>query len=95
MNTIINIHNIAPSQAPLVYRQAEPAPDSSVSSLVEPLGQDRVDFSRFGQALSQAAERSSLSIARTRAIRVQIENGTYETPERIRHTVDRLIDVIA
>jgi len=33
--------------------------------------------------------------ARVRAVQADIENGNYETPERISGTVDRLLDVIA
>lgn len=53
----------------------------------------------FGQALrtsttSRAMELSSFAIARTRSVRSEIENGTYETPARIEGTVERLLDVI-
>jgi len=40
-------------------------------------------------------ELSSYRAARARAIREQIEDGTYETRERISGTVERLLDVIA
>lgn len=56
---------------------------------------DRVEFSSVGRTLSRVAEESSFRIARVRAIRGEIENGTYETPERINGTVERLIDVLA
>ena len=55
---------------------------------------DRVEFSRFGRALARAAEESSLRLARSRAIYAEIANGTYETPERLNGTVERLLDVI-
>ena len=45
-------------------------------------------------ALSRAVFDSSFRIARTRAIRAEILNRTYETPERIDRTVERLLDVI-
>lgn len=56
---------------------------------------DRVEFSSVGRTLSRIAEESSFRIARARAIRDEIENGTYETPERITGTVERLLDVLA
>ncbi|MFQ5590416.1 MAG: hypothetical protein ACE5HE_04555 [Phycisphaerae bacterium] len=55
---------------------------------------DRADFSRLGRALARAVEQSSLRIARTRAIRAEIEEGTYETVERLDKTVERVLDVI-
>ncbi len=55
---------------------------------------DTVEFSRMGRAMARAAEESSLRIARTRAIRAEIDNGTYETPERIDRTAERVLDVI-
>ena len=56
---------------------------------------DRVEFTNIGRTFSQIAEESSFRIARVRAIRDEIENGTYETPERINGTVERLLDVLA
>ena len=50
---------------------------------------------RFSDALQRIVERSSMRQARVRAIQADIENGNYETPERISGTVDRLLDVIA
>jgi anti-sigma28 factor (negative regulator of flagellin synthesis) len=48
----------------------------------------------MGRALAHAVEESSLRIARTRAIRAEIESGTYETPARIAATAARVLDVI-
>lgn len=56
---------------------------------------DRVELFGINAAIERAIEESSLSIARTRAIRAEIENGTFETPVRIDGTVARLLDVIA
>ena len=56
---------------------------------------DSLEISPLGSALSRAVELSSLSLAKTRSIREQIESGTYETPERINGTVSRLLDVLA
>jgi hypothetical protein len=55
---------------------------------------DTVEISRFARALARAVELSSFSVARTRAIRAEIENGTFETRRRIEGTVNRLLDVI-
>ena len=55
---------------------------------------DTAEFSRTAEALARAVMESSLKIARTRAIRAEIEDNTFVTPERINGTVDRLLDVI-
>ena len=56
---------------------------------------DTVEISPTARAMAGAAEKSSLRLARTRAIRAEIENGTYETPERIERTAARLLDLLA
>jgi len=53
-----------------------------------------VAVTRFGGALRRIVEQSSMRQARLRAIQADIENGYYETPERISVTVDRLLVVI-
>jgi hypothetical protein len=53
-----------------------------------------VQRARADSALADAVLDSSFRIARTRAIRAEILNSTYETPERIDKTVERLLDVI-
>jgi len=49
----------------------------------------------FRPVLRSALEVSSFRAARTQAIRSEIANGTFETPERIQGTAERLLDVIA
>ena len=61
-----------------------PAPDA----------QGGVAVTRFSGALRRIVEQSSMRQARVRAIQSDIENDNYETPERIRKTVERLLDVI-
>jgi hypothetical protein len=56
---------------------------------------DSVEISRLGGALSRIMNDSSLRLARINALRAQIADGTFETPERINGTVDRLLDVVA
>lgn len=55
---------------------------------------DRVEFSGTGRALAASHDASSYRQARVQAVREEIQAGTYETPERINGTVDRLLDVI-
>ena len=91
MSEIININDLGP--LPSVSRQfREP---SGCRSTADRLTGDTAEFSVRGTALARAMEESSLRIARTRAIREEIANGTFETPERINETVERLLDVIA
>jgi anti-sigma28 factor (negative regulator of flagellin synthesis) len=90
MSTIINIENIYRSTPQLGQTTR-----STAYRLVrdEPV-RDTVEFSGMGRALAHAVEESSLRIARTRAIRAEIESGTYETPARIAATAARVLDVI-
>lgn len=50
---------------------------------------------RFSAELQAVLAQSPFRLARLHAIRGEIENGTFETPERLRATADRLLDVIA
>jgi hypothetical protein len=92
MSEISNI-GITNSVVP-TYRTLPAAPVDGVNSDGVPaeLGEaDPVEFSRMGRILASALENSSLRQARIQAIRTQIAEGTFETPERIAGTVDRLI----
>jgi hypothetical protein len=89
---IINIGNVYPS----VSINPTTPPQSTPPTVVRHgLDGDTFELSRAGAARVRAAEKATFLLAKTRAIRAQIEAGTYETPERINGTVDRLIDVIA
>ena len=94
MSEISGIGNIINPYARNVARPAlyTPATRTIPTPNVEA---ERVEQSRFGALLSHAVEQSSFQIARARAIRAEIENGTFETAERIKGTVERLLDVIA
>lgn len=59
------------------------------------LAEDSVEFSLVARSLSEAVESSSMRLAQIRALRAEIESGTYETPHRLETTVRRLLDVIA
>ena len=76
---------------PVTRERADAAPMRAGS---DRLAWDTVEFSRRGTSLAWAVEESSLRIARTRAIRAEIVEGTFETRERINGTVERLLDVI-
>ena len=91
MSEILNISNAYASLAST--RLAPPEAGPAISQTLLPSG-DTLELSRLGRTLSAAAAQSSFSIARTRAIRAEIQSGTYETPERIQGTVTRLVDVL-
>ncbi len=52
---------------------------------------DPVEFSRMGRMLAATTDASSMRQAKIQALRAQIADGTFETPERISGTVDRLM----
>jgi anti-sigma28 factor (negative regulator of flagellin synthesis) len=91
MSAIINIGNLSP-----VSSMTYPPTTGAVmpASGAQEAESDHLELSTLGQALSQATELSSLSVARVRAIRAEIANGTFETPERISGTAARLLDVL-
>jgi len=93
MSAIINIGSLSQAPSTMMRTQVVPAPSERFSDNATNES-DSVELSRFGRALARAVDLSSFSVARTRAIRAQIESGTYETPERINGTVARLLDVI-
>lgn len=90
MSEVTNISNLFTTQP--TARGTTPA--SPVRPNSDARAEDRVEISDTGYALLRAAEESSLRIARVRAIRVEIDAGIYETPERIEGTVSRLLDIL-
>ena len=91
MSDVSNIGNVnaPPSFFIEATRLSSETPRRSSSAI------DTVEISLTARALASAAEKSSLRMARTRAIRGEIEKGTYETPERIEGTAARLLDLFA
>ena len=93
MSEIINLGSVNSHIAPaypaanrLALREAGQAESSSAT--------DSVEISRLGRTMSRIMNDSSLRLARINALRAQIADGTFETPERINGTVDRLLDVV-
>lgn len=80
------------------YHPAFVWPRITEASLAQPTApaRKRTDLVE-GLRIDPAAElpASSFRTAWLRAIRAEISDGTYETPERINGTVDRLLDVLA
>jgi len=56
---------------------------------------DVVEISSLNRNDALVTEQSSLRAAKVAAIKKEVIAGTYETPWRIRGTVERLLDVIA
>lgn len=69
-------------------------PKEPVTNSPDAPSRDIVEFSDFARSLAREIPPSSFRLARVEAIRLQIAEGTFETPERIRGTVDRLLDVV-
>ena len=86
---ISNVSNILP------IRPAAPAtgapPGTPIPQHAAP-AQDMVEFSPLGRAMARAAAESTMRLAQINAIRGEIQDGTYETPERIRATASRLLE---
>ena len=91
MSDVSNIGNVnaLPSFLIVATRLSSQSTRPSTSAI------DTLEISPTARALAGAAEKSSLRIARSRAIRAEIENGTYETPARIERTAARILDLLA
>jgi len=92
MSSIISIGNL-PSVSPL-GNPSTATPPGILASVPHHVDSDSVELSTLGEALSQATGLSSLSVARVRAMRAEIANGTFESAERINGTAARLLDLI-
>ena len=87
MSELLSIGGLAP---PASGRLGNPLPDLQTASPPEDAGLSL----RFDDELQRVLAQTSFRMARTRAIRAEIDAGNYETPERIRGTVDRLLDLL-
>jgi len=88
MSTIANIANSLSIAYAGGRHPASPVGDPVDAAAAEG---DRVEISSRARSMSRAAEPSSYSLARLRAIRAEITAGTYETRERIAVTVERML----
>jgi len=91
MSAIIDISNAFPIPT---SPKTISGPAKSVEAVTQTKS-DTVEISTIGRSLANANDVSRLSIARLQAVRTEIENGTFETPERIHGTVDRLIQFLS
>lgn len=90
MSAIVDISNIfpVPPNSSGTLNSSRVVAPSSVQK------EDSVEISSIGRSLANVHEPSSLNLARMQAIKSEIEKGTFETPERIMGTVDRLLHVL-
>lgn len=93
MSEIINLGNVNFHIAPAYPVTNRPAL-REVGQAETSGATDSVEISRLGRTMSRIMNDSSLRLARINALRAQIADGTFETPERINGTVDRLLDVL-
>jgi negative regulator of flagellin synthesis FlgM len=73
-------------KTPQAVEQAAPAS--------RPAAEDRVEISELAQALSTLEPEADIRIDKVMAIREAIANGTYETPDKIEATIERLLEVL-
>ncbi len=91
MTDMVRISTTTQLQPLAKARQVSDTPSNPTVSREVAEG-DILELSERGLALAKAANETSARLARIAAIRLEIENGTYETPERIRVTADKLIN---
>lgn len=93
MSLIINISSFQPAFSATSYQSISDAQQEALRTRDAQSAHTPRDGAR--SAVSRAADQSSFRIARTAAVREEIASGTYETPERIEGTVDRILDILA
>lgn len=59
-----------------------------------PHGPDQLEISQEAQLISQAREVPEVRADRVAAIKAEIQNGTYETQEKLDIALERLLDEI-
>lgn len=90
MSAIVDISNIFP----IPPNSSGSLNSSRAVTPVPAQKEDSVEISNIGRSLANVHEPSSLNLARMQAIKTEIEKGTFETPDRIMGTVDRLLQVL-
>ncbi|MCP4250409.1 MAG: flagellar biosynthesis anti-sigma factor FlgM [bacterium] len=86
LSNVDGVYRVMPAQAR--GEAKTPAPGRNGFGRVD----DRVEISDVGSMLARMDELPDLRIERIARIRAEISNGTFETPERLEGTVDRLLE---
>jgi negative regulator of flagellin synthesis FlgM len=84
-----SLHGPQPINSPHSPHRAKPA-----ASPEETVIKDELNISDAARFIEQARGAPEVRQERVDSIRVQIANGTYETPEKLDIAVDRLLDEI-
>ena len=84
-----HLHGPQPVGPPHSSHAAKPAPPSDGAPII-----DEVEISEAGRLVDQARAVPEIRQDRVDAIRAQIAEGTYETPEKLDVAVERLLDEI-
>jgi negative regulator of flagellin synthesis FlgM len=84
------IHSAQPLNAP--HRLT---PMQSTSSTYSSAGVDQLDISPEADFVAQARDLPEIREDRVAALRAQIQNGTYETADKLDVALSRLLDEIA
>lgn len=91
MESVISIVSVQAEQTPRVATATLATTAGSAAVREEP---DTLELSPRAEAVARAVQQSTQRLARTAAIREEIASGTFERPERIEGTVDRLMDLL-
>ena len=81
-----NSHDPTPSELPAPAQGAAPAESTSIH--------DEVNISDAARWIEQARQTPDVRQDRVQSLRAQIAAGTYETPDKLDVTVNRLLDEI-
>ena len=84
-----HLHGPQPIGPPHSSHGAKSAPTSNGTPIT-----DEVEISEAGRLVDQARAVPEIRQDRVDAIRVQLAEGTYETPEKLDVAVERLLDEI-
>ncbi len=87
---MINVHGIHHAVAP---QAAEPVARIAARAPAEPLGaNDVIEISAAARLAAKVHVLPEVRADLIARVKVEIENGTYETPERLEGTVNKLME---
>ncbi len=91
MNDISNINSV-PAVIPLTGRTGTAQQETLPST--ERLVEDEVEISDLGALLARVRDLPDIRVDKIARIRAEIEQGTYETAERLEGAVEQLLEEI-